>query len=82
MDEQPTQVEESSVESTVKRAASVPDGLTMVAVAGLEADDRAGQHRQGVEAFRGALIADPQPPEAAKPGPGALDRPAVAAKPL
>jgi hypothetical protein len=48
---------------------------------GVEADDRAGQHGQRVEAFRAALVADPQPPEAAQPGPGALDPPAVAAKP-
>jgi hypothetical protein len=36
---------------------------------GVEADDRAGQHGQRVEAFRAALVADAQPPEAAKPGP-------------
>jgi hypothetical protein len=35
----------------------------------VEADDRAGQHGQRVEAFRAALVADAQPPEAAKPGP-------------
>jgi hypothetical protein len=37
---------------------------------GVEADHRAGQHRQRVEPFRVSLVADPQPPEAAQPGPG------------
>jgi uncharacterized protein involved in exopolysaccharide biosynthesis len=48
---------------------------------GVEADHRAGQHRQGVEPFGGTLVADPQPPPPAQPRPGALDRPPVAAKP-
>ena len=48
---------------------------------GVEADHRTGQHGQGVEAFGGTLIADPQSPEAIQPGPGAFDRPPVAAQP-
>jgi hypothetical protein len=54
----------------------------MVLLERVEADDRADQHRQGVEAFRGAFVADPQPPEATKPSPGPFDRPAATAKPL
>src|SRR5215213_7902756 len=48
----------------------------------VEADDRAGQQHQRIEPLRGTLIADAQPPEAAQPGPGALDHPAVTTKPL
>ena len=47
----------------------------------VKADDRAGQQHQRVEPLRGALVADPEPPEAAQPRSGALDRPPVAAKP-
>jgi hypothetical protein len=60
--------------------ASVPDGSPWWPVQGVAADQRASQHRQGREAFRGALRADPQPPPSAQPGPGSLDPPAVAAK--
>jgi hypothetical protein len=50
---------------------------------GVEADDRAGQHGQGIEAFTGALVADPpQPPPSGQPGAGALDGPAVALTPV
>jgi hypothetical protein len=48
---------------------------------GAEADDRAGQHRQGVEAFGGPLIADPAAAGSPKPRSSALDRPPVTTKP-
>src|SRR4029450_7110541 len=48
----------------------------------VEADHRAGQHGQGVEALRTSLAADAEPPEATQPGTGPLDGPAVTAKPL
>jgi hypothetical protein len=66
----------------VNGTGSIPDGPPYWRLEGVEADHCAGQHRQGIEAFRGALVADPQPPEAAQPSAGPLDRPAVAAKPL
>jgi hypothetical protein len=62
--------------------ASVADGSPWWPLQGVAADHRAGQHRRGIEAFGGGLVPDPQPPPSAEPGPGPLDPPAVAAKPL
>jgi len=45
----------------------------------VEADDRAGQQHQGIEALGVSLVSDPQPPPSTEPRAGALDRPAVAA---
>jgi hypothetical protein len=48
----------------------------------VEADDRAGQQHQGIEPLGVSLITDPQPPPSTKPRPGALNGPAVPAKPV
>jgi hypothetical protein len=60
----------------------IPERSPGWSLEGVEADHRAGQHRQRIEALGVPLVADPQPPEATQPGPGSLDGPAVATQPL
>src|SRR6266511_3648999 len=67
-----------TVRKLISGLEDIPEWSPWRLLEGVEADDRAGQHRQGVEAFGVTFVADAEPPPATKPCSGALDGPAVA----